>query len=172
MTTRHSIRCLAAAALLLAAPASSRADDLLDTVLRDDYPATSPVTLQLPARPPANAQPSEPIPAPATVSEAPAGLPAAAVREQHPAIPAAPAISDAREPVAVETDAEDSTTTPSSFPRTKHSRAPANGRTVPKRSFDRMLTDAFAGCCFFVRPAPPQKRPSDDEDAPTEEYLP
>ncbi len=141
MTTRHSIRCLAAAALLLAVPAASRADDLLDTVLRDDYPATPSATLQPLARPPASVQPSAPAPAP---QPAPAPVQAA-----PSPIPPEPAVPDASEPAFGGAGAAD--------------------RTKPKSTFENQLMDAFAGCCFFVRPAPPKKRPADDEEPPSEE---
>ena len=114
MTTRHTVRCLAAALLLAVSSASSRADDLLDTVLRDDYPATPPATLQLPARPPASVQPPEPA----------------------------------------------------------FGEAGTTDRTASKRTFERELMDAFAGCCFFLRPVPPKKRPADDEDTPMDEDFP
>ena len=143
MTTRHSIRCLAAAALLLAVPAASRADDLLDTVLRDDYPATAPATLQPLARPPASVQPSEPAPAPA-----PQPAPAPVQAAPSP-IPHEPAVPDTAEPAFGGAGAAD--------------------RTKPKSTFENQLMDAFAGCCFFVRPAPPKKRPADDEEPPSEE---
>lgn len=120
MTTRHSIRLLAAAALLLAVPTASRADDLLDNVLRDDYPATPPVTLQPLSRPPASVQPSEPATA----------------------------------------------------PQSDFDEAGDADQSASKRTFESQLMDAFAGCCFFVRPVPPKKRSADDEDTPMAEDFP
>ena len=141
--TPRPLLLLAAAASLAILPSPASADDLLDAVLQSDYPAAQPAALPSPA----------PTPAPAAV----------------PALscPAAPALPEAafRPPAADEATGAESTT--------RHSRTAAKPRGASKKTFDAQLMDAFAGCCFFIRPKPPEKpAPDADEPQPRTGYLP
>jgi hypothetical protein len=149
-TSRTGILVLAAA-LLAAASAPAPADDLLDAVLRDDYQVVPAAPLPATRTAPPVLAPPPPPPQPPVDSAAfPAAPPAASVEEPPasaaPGVPGAPEKANGPSP-----------------------RRTSRSRTASKSTSGGTLLDTFAGCCFFLRPVPPEERlAADPEDDGTD----
>lgn len=145
MTTRPLLLLVAAASFVIL-PSPVSADDLLDAVLRTDSPVAQPAAMP---------------------SSAPAPAPAAIPTFSSPYAPTVPAMPEAALPPPAVDEIIGTAAT------TRHSLATTKPRGVPKKTFDAQLMDAFSGCCFFIRPKPPEKpAPDADEPHPRTGYLP